>query len=49
MSVSCRQQIEHFCERPAYHLAHTLREAVADEPATGTENPPDVGQAAKSS
>ncbi len=32
MGVSCRQQIEHFCGRPALHLAQALREAVAEEP-----------------
>jgi Fe-S oxidoreductase len=49
MGVSCRQQIEHFCQRPARHLAQALREALTGEPATGTENPPDARQAAKSS
>ena len=29
MGVSCRQQIEHFCDRPTRHLVEALRDALA--------------------
>jgi Fe-S oxidoreductase len=56
MGVSCRQQIEHFCGRPARHLAQALREAIAEEPADcaarradGPPDPSGVTPAAKAS
>ena len=46
MGVSCRQQIEHFCGRPAHHLAQALREAVATEPGSAAQPADGTGDAA---